>query len=382
LHHAFELSWGPGQRAFTIGHGQPARRRTIAARDLAAWLREIAKAKRRFGLADDAAVVSCYQAGRDGFWLHRWLPHQGIANVLVDAASLEVNRRKRRAKSDHRDAAQLVSRRVRYHAGETKVGSVVRGPEAADEDRRHRHRALIAVQDERTEHVHRSQGLLAGQGIALPSGTAEFPEEGKRLRCGEGAERGADLRQRLRREFARWQLADQHVKELEHERKQRLRRADTPQVERGRGRLELAGIGRSGSWLLVDELFGWRQFTNRRQVGAIGGLPPTPYQSGDDSREQGISKAGSKVRRRMMVELAGGWLRWQPDSERTRWYARRFADHGKRARKGGVVALARKLLIALWRFVEQGEVPAGARLTSWRAKVNAKATGAGKRCVA
>jgi len=211
---------------------------------------------------------------------------------------------------------------------------------------------------------------------------AEFPEELKRLRCWDGAELGADLRQRLLREFARWQLADQHVKELENERKQRIRRDDTPQVEKVRGLLELAGIGLSGSWLLVYELFGWRKFTNRRQVGAIVGLTPTPYQSGDDSREQGISKAGSKVLRRMMVELAWGWLRWQPDSELTRWYSRRFADHGKRARKVGVVALARKLLIALWRFVEQGEAPAGARLTSWRAKVNAKATGAGKRCVA
>ena len=382
LHLAFELSWGQWKLAFTIGHGQPARLRTIAARDLAALLREIAKAKRRFGLADDAAVVSCYEAGRDGFWLDRWLTHQGIANVIVDSASIEVNRRKRRAKSDHLDAAKLVSMLVRYHAGETKVWSVVRVPETADEDRRHLHRELIAVQDERTEHVNRIKGLLAGQGIALPSVRAEFPEELKRLRCWDGSELGADLRQRLLREFARWQLADRHVKELEQERKKRIRSDQTPHVDEVRSLLELAGIALSGSWLLVFELFGWRKFTNRRQVGAIVGLTPTPYQSGDSSREQGISKAGNRAVRRMMVELAWGWLRWQPDSELTRWYSRRFADHGKRARKVGVVALARKLLIALWRFVEQGEAPAGARLTSWRAKVNAKATGAGKRCVA
>jgi transposase len=123
-------------------------------------------------------------------------------------------------------------------------------------------------------------------------------------------------------------------------------------------------------------LLAWRQFANRRQVGAIVGLTPTPYQSGTAQREQGISKAGSKVLRRMMVELAWGWLRWQPNSELSRWYERRFAHHGKRARKIGVVALARKLLIALWRYIEQGEVPAGARLTSWRAKVNAKSTAA------
>jgi transposase len=378
LYLAFELSWCQWKLAFTIGHGQPARLRTIAARDLPTLLKEIQKAKRRFGLAEDAAVVSCYEAGRDGFWLHRWLTPQGIANVIVDSASIEVNRRKRRAKSDHLDAAQLVSRLVRYHAGETKVWSVVRVPGAADEERRHLHRELIAVQDERTEHVNRIKAFLAGQGIAWAAVTARFPEELDHLRCWDGSELGADLRQRLLREFARWQLAEAQVKELENERKQRIRRDDTPQVDRVRRLLDLVGIGLSGSWLLVYELFGWRQFANRRQVGAIVGLTPTPYQSGDDHREQGISKAGSKVLRRMMVELAWGWLRWQPDSELSRWYERRFASQGKRARKVGVVALARKLLIALWRYVAQGEVPAGARLASWRAKVNAKATGAGK----
>jgi transposase len=124
---------------------------------------------------------------------------------------------------------------------------------------------------------------------------------------------------------------------------------------------------------LVFELFGWRQFRNRRQVGAIVGLTPTPFQSGDCSREQGISKAGNRAVRRMMVELAWTWLRWQPQSALSVWYKRRFAHHGKRARKVGIVALARKLLIALWRHVEDGEIPAGARLVSWRAKVNAKA---------
>src|SRR6266481_6442291 len=166
LHLAFELSWNQWKLAFTIGHGQPARLRTLAARDLAGLLQEIHKAKRRFGLPDDAAVVSCYEAGRDGFWLHRRLTSQGIANVIVDSASIEVNRRKRRAKSDHLDAAKLVSMLLRYHAGETKVWSVVKVPETADEDRRQLHRELIAVQDERTEHVNRIKGFLAGQGIA------------------------------------------------------------------------------------------------------------------------------------------------------------------------------------------------------------------------
>src|SRR5262249_26381917 len=154
---------------------------------------------------------------------------QGIANVIVDSASIEVNRRKRRAKSDHLDAAKLVSMLLRYHAGETKVWSVVRVPSAADEDRRHLHRELIAVQDERAEHVNGIKGLLAGQGIALAQVTARFPEVLAGLRCWDGSELGAELRGRLLREFARWQLADAQVKELENERKARIRRDDTPQ---------------------------------------------------------------------------------------------------------------------------------------------------------
>jgi transposase len=372
LHLAFELSWSQWKLAFTIGHGQPPRLRTIGARNLPGLLAEIAKAKARFGLPKDATVRSCFEAGRDGFWLHRWLVSQGIDSVIVDSSSIEVNRRRRRAKSDRLDAAKLVNMLLRYHAGERKVWSVVRVPSVVDEDRRHLHRELIAVQDERTEHTNRIKAFLAGQGIALVSVTANFPEQLAKLRCWDGSELGADLVQRLLREFARWQLADQHVKELENERKQRIRRDDTPHVDQVRHLLELAGIGLSGSWLLVYELFAWRKFTGRRQVGAIVGLTPTPYQSGDSSREQGISKAGNRMLRRMLVELAWAWLRWQPNSELSRWYERRFAHHGKRARKVGIVALARKLLIALWRYVDQGEIPAGARLVSWRAKVNAK----------
>src|SRR5262249_34459785 len=232
LHLAFELSWSQWKLAFTIGHGQPARLRTIAARNLAGLLREISKAKARFGLPDHAAVVSCYEAGRDGFWLHRWLESQGVVNVIVDSASIEVNRRKRRAKSDHLDAGKLVSMPPRYHAGETKVWSVVPVPTAADADRRPIHRQPDAAQGRPTEHINRIKGLLAGQGLALPTVASDFPAELARLRCWDGSELGADLKQRLLREFARWQPADQQIKELEHERKQRIRRDDTPHVER------------------------------------------------------------------------------------------------------------------------------------------------------
>jgi transposase len=133
-------------------------------------------------------------------------------------------------------------------------------------------------------------------------------------------------------------------------------------------------VGLNGAWLLVYELFAWRQFDNRKQVGGCVGLTPTPYQSGESRREQGISKAGNRRLRRLLVELAWCWLRWQPDSELARWYQRRFGDGHGRSRKLGIVALARKLLIALWRYVQHGDFPAGARLASWQTKVKAPKT--------
>ena len=373
LHLALELSWGLWKLAFTIGHGQPPRLRTIAARNLEGLLHEIARAKHRFGLPPDAPVVSCYEAGRDGFWLHRWLTAQGIDNAIVDSSSIEVNRRRRRAKSDRLDAAKLVTMLLRFHAGEHKVWSVVRVPDVAAEARRQLHRELIAVQDERTEHVNRIKALLASQGIALASVTATFLDDLAARRCWDGSTLPDDLQQRLRREFVRWQLTDQQVRDLETERKRRIRQGDTPPFEPIRRLLELSGVGLSGAWLLVHELFGWRHFHNRRQVGAIVGLTPTPFQSGNSRREQGISKAGNVPVRRMMVELAWGWLRWQPQSALSGWYERRFAHHGARARKVGIVALARKLLVALWRYLDRGEIPAGARLVSWKVKVNREA---------
>jgi len=376
LHLAFELGWSQWKLAFTIGHGQPPRLRTIAARDLERLLQEIAKAKRRFALPENANVLSCFEAGRDGFWLHRWLTSQGIRNVIVDSASIEVNRRKRRAKSDRLDAVKLVTMLLRYHAGEHKLWSVVRVPAPADEDRRQLHREIIAIQDERTQHVNRIKAFLASQGIALAAVTKDFPKVLPGLRCCDGSPLGADLEQRMLREFARWQLCDQQIRELEAERRKRIRCDDTPHVDKVRCLLELLGVGPTGAWLLVYELFAWRAFTNRRQVGAVVGLTPTPFDSGERRREQGISKAGNKHVRRLLIELAWYWLRWQPDSALSQWYNRRFAFHGKRARKVGIVALARKLLIAFWRYLETGEAPPGARLANWKAKVNAKATGA------
>ena len=372
LHLAFELGWTYWKLAFTTGQGQQPRQRTIRARELAALEQEIVKAKKRFKLDPDAPVFSCYEAGRDGFWLHRYLTARGIDNVIVDSASIEVNRRKRRAKSDKLDANKLVSMLLRYHGGERKVWSVVWVPGVADEDQRQLHRDLQELKDERTRHVNRIKGLLASQGLALAAVDAALPEWLEAARLWDGTSLGAGLQRRLVREYERWRFVQQQVLAVEKERRRRIRCNDTPGVAMVRRLLGLAGIGPNGAWLLVYEFFAWRSFRNRKQVGALVGLTGTAYQSGDSMCEQGISKAGNRRMRKLLVELAWCWLQWQPASALSQWYGQRFGEGRGPARKIGVVAVARKLLIALWKYLEHGELPGGARLADWRVKVNCR----------
>jgi|SRR5271165_80184 len=370
LHLAFELGWTSWKLAFTTGHAQKPRQRTIPARDLAALEQEIAKAKKRFKLDPDTPVFSCYEAGRDGFWLHRYLTTHGVGNVIVDSSSIEVNRRKRRTKSDRLDADKLVHMLLRYHAGERKLWSVVWVPGVADEDQRQLHRDLQELKDERTRHVNRMKGLLASQGLALTAVDGTFPEWLAAARLWDDTAVSADLQRRLVREYERWQFVHRQVLDLQKERRRRIRSDDTAHVDKVRRLLGLAGIGVNGAWLLVYEFFAWRTFRNRKQVGALVGLTGTAYQSGGSTCEQGISKAGNRRMRRMLVELGWCWLQWQPDSALSQWYTRRFGAGQGPARKIGIVALARKLLIALWKYLEKGEIPAEARVVDWRSKVS------------
>jgi transposase len=369
LYLALELSWNAWKLAFTVGHGQKARLRTIPARNTDLLLAEIAKAKARFGLPDDTPVASCYEAGRDGFWLHRLLVHEGIDNRVVDSASIEVNRRMRRAKSDAIDAVKLVEMLIRFHNGESKVWRVVRVPTVEDEDRRQRHRELIELKAQRTEHSNRIKGLLATFGLdALVD--AELPRRLERLRQWDGQPLPPRVTARILREFERWQQVDAQVRALSKEQRRAVRDDGEPQVELVRRLLGLKGIGQAGAWILVREVFGWRAIKNRRELAALAGLAPTPYGSGEGHREQGISKAGNRRVRWVLVELAWGWLRYQPDSALSAWYRKRFGSGNARARKVGIVALARKLLIALWKYLEGGEVPEGAEVVPWEKKLN------------
>jgi transposase len=363
LYLALELGWSTWKLAFTIGSAQKPRIRTITARDIEALVREIAAAKRRFKLPAETPLISCYEAGRDGFWLNRLLLSTGVQNIVVDASSIEVNRRSRRAKSDNLDATKLVGMLIRWHNGEKRIWGVVRVPSVDDEDRRQLHRELIELKSARTEIVNRIKGLLACLGLAITVDD-HLPERLVNLRQWDDTEVPQAFYQRILRQFERWQLIARQIHDLETERTQQIRDQETPQVEQVQRLLELKGIGENGAWLLVREFFGWRQLRNRRELASLAGLTPTPYDSGSSRREQGISKAGNRRVRWMMVELAWGWLRYQPFSELSKWYQRRFGLGNSRIRKIGIVALARKLLIALWKYLEKGEVPLGAEVTT------------------
>jgi transposase len=358
---AFELSEKTWKLGFTIGHGQKPRERTVAARHQARLLHEVAQAKKRFGLPETAPVVSCYEAGREGFWLHRFLQAQGITNYVVDSSSIAVNRRQRRAKSDGLDVRKLLSMLIRYEYGEREVWRVVHVPSVEAEDQRHLHRDLETLKQERASTATRIKGLLSSQGIRLTS-LHKFPEQLDALRLWDGSPIPSGLRRRLLRVYAHHEFLSQQITELEAERRALLESSQDASIEKVRQLMHLKGIGINGAWLLIMEFFGWRDFTNRREVGGLAGFTPTPYHSGESAREQGITKSGNRHVRWMTTELAWSWLRYQPESALSCWFRERFGGGGKRLRRLGMVAVARKLLMALWRFLKTGVLPEGAVL--------------------
>lgn len=361
LYLAFELSEAHWKLGLTIGVGQRPRERNIRSCDLVALRDEIQRAKKRFDLPASVMVVSCYEAGRDGFWLHRYLTQEGIENLVVDSSSIEVNRRQRRAKTDRMDVEKLLSQLIRYRSGDRKVWSVVHVPSVEDEDRRHLNRELSAAKKDRTRHSNRIKGLLVGQGIRLAI-KDDFLDRLDAVRTWDGLPLPSGLQVRIRREYERMKLAGRQIKELEMERIEAIRHSEEPSVDMVRQLLQLKGIGLNSAWLYTMEFFSWRKFKNRKEVGALAGLTPTPHESGSRSRERGMSKAGNRHIRGMAVEIAWGWLRYQPDSELTLWYERRFGHGSSRMRRIGIVALARKLLVELWRYLETGVIPKGAVL--------------------
>jgi transposase len=355
LYMSFELGDKSWKLTASDGRHGPSRY-SVHAGDTAAVLDCARRAKARCGLDPQAKVHSCYEAGRDGWWLHRWLTAQDIHNLVVDAASIEVNRRARRAKTDRLDGDKLLAMLRRYHAGE-RVWSVLLEPTPEQEDARRTHRELARLTQERVAHMNRIRSLLVLHNVRpqlIIGGRdwahwwANHREQVPPVLCGE-----------IERESARLALVKQQTRILEAARRDELAEGKHPLVAQ---LARLRAIGPKGAWVLVKEVFGWRRFGNRREVAGCLGLTPTPYDSGDSQIEQGISKAGNRRARTMLVELAWRWLRLQPDSLLTQWFNRRFAGNGKRMRRVGIVAMARRLAIALWRYLEHGEIPAGASL--------------------
>jgi transposase len=362
---AIELSNKAWKLAF--GDGQHTRQVQIAARDQAWFWREVAKTKARFKLAEDTPVYSCYEAGRDGFWIHRMLNAGGVTNLVVDPASIEINRRARRTKTDRLDADKLLAMLLRYWAyGEKKMWSVVRVPEAEDEARRRLHRSAERMKKEKVGHICRLRALLALHGVAVK----RWPATWRALKDWQGHALPEAVVREMEQEQERLDLVKKQLVEVERHRKERVKRV----VGTGQGKpgpvsvseqwteklSHLHGLGAETAWTLSHEFFGWRDFKNRREVGAASGLVGSPYNSGDSRHEQGISKAGNARVRHLMTELAWRWLRFQPESALSKWYQERFGSGKGRLRRIGIVALARKLLVALWKYGAHGQLPEGA----------------------
>ena len=372
LYVALELSKDSWKMAFTDGLGRVPRLRTILSGDHEGLMREISVAKSRFGLPEDAPVVSCYEAGRDGFWIHRWLTAFGIENFVIDPASIEVNRRRRRAKTDAIDAERMVMALIRFRIGDRDACRAVNVPAPEDEDARQIHREIDCLMAERTAHINRIKGLLFTQGIKVEEITESLPTQLDGVKTGDGRELAPLLKDRVIREFQRLQLLVRQIRELEKLRANLFRHAmrATEADELPEWLLiaellrSLCGIGEHASMVLATEMFAWRDLKNRRQVAAIAGLTPSPWQSGGSvNDEQGISKAGRGPLRALLIEIAWGWVQFQPNNPISQWFYSRFARGNSRQRRIGIVAVARKLLVALWKMFKFGEVPINAKYT-------------------
>jgi len=363
LYVAFEL--GNSTWRLACSDGRKVRQVTVTARDLEQVQGALLRAQNHFELAGGCSVVSCYEAGRDGFWLHRYLQGRGIENVVVDSASLEVDRRLRRAKTDRIDAGKLLRMLIRYHGGEKQLWRVVRVPSREDEDARHLNRELESLKRERTRHRNRIHGILMQQGLRLPNPSKKrFLKDLEALRTWDGQKLPSGMKARLVRVYQQLRLVEDQISILAKEKREQLKQVDNAKMRQVGQLLRLPGIVPVSSWSFVMELLGWRRFRNRREIAALAGLTPTPYDSGRRLREQGISKAGNRRIRTLAIEIAWAWLRYQPRSKLSQWFSERFAGGGTRMRRIGIVAVARRLLIDLWRFLEYGVIPEGALLTT------------------
>jgi transposase len=365
-HFAIELS----KESWIVGYSTPLSdkfsRYTLKACDWKGLLELIERMRTRVGreLQRPVEAITCYEAGYDGFWLHRLLEAQGVRNYVIDPASLQVNRRARQAKTDRIDTERLLRSLMAYLRGEPKVWSAVRVPSVAEEDARRPHRERDCLIEERVSHVNRIKGLCAIHGIYNYN-----PLRGDRLQQLERLRMVPDqplppaLKAELKRELQRLELVLEMIATLEAARDAVV--TDKAPTHHNAGKIKelyrLRAIGPEFATVLAGEVF-YRSFNNRRQVASYVGLPPSPFSSGATAREQGISKAGNPKARKTMIELAWLWLRYQPDSALSIWFRQRVGNTKGRIKRIMIVAMARKLAVALWRYLETGVIPQGAVL--------------------
>lgn len=367
---ALELS----QRTWLIGYLLPGSDRVlttaVAGGDAEALLSALGRIESLVGTRSPAecTMVSmrvCFEAGYDGFWLARYLIDRGIDTTILDPSSFLVSRRGRRVKTDRIDVEAMVFTLKAYLLGDRSVCRPVRLPSIEEEDAKRLSRERTQLKKERTRHVNRIRALLVLHGIRSVPGLwgGRWKEALSSIRTGDGRELGRFILRELCRQFERLDLVHSQLKSLE---KERIQACETEGAINGNAKIrvlkQLDGVGEVGATHLVTEVF-HRSFKNRKHLASYLGLSPSPYASGDVHRDQGISKAGNKQARVMLVELAWCWLKYQPKSQLTRWFRARFSGHGSRSGKVGIVALARKLAIAFWRFLEDGVVPEGATLS-------------------
>jgi transposase len=359
LHMACELS--TKEWLLTMSTAPDARRQRARVRpgDRAALERVVVDAKARFGLAPDAPVRSCYEAGRDGFWPHRLLAALGVVNLVVDSSSIEVSRRLRHAKTDRLDGEKLLRLLLRHWGGECEMWHVVHVPSREAEDARHASRALTTLQAERTRYRNRIHSLLALHGVRRLQIDARFPARVATVKDWAEAPLPAGVQARVLETWRLLQGVDAERQRARRAERQQVRATAVPTSAQRLARLR--GIAARSATVLAQELLS-RGLRNRREVGALTGLVSAPYQSGTRRLDQGLARSGLPAVRRIAVEIAWAWLRYQPTSALTRWYQARFGGAGAVARRIGIVALARRVIIALWRYVETGIVPEGALL--------------------
>ncbi|RPI44162.1 MAG: IS110 family transposase [Hyphomicrobiaceae bacterium] len=367
IHLAIELSTSTWLVAAQMPTSEKIRLHRIHAGDAAALLELIKKLQSHVAAklgCVEVIVASCFEAGRDGFWLHRLLIAHGVANHVMEPTSILVNRRAHRAKTDRLDAQGLLRVLVAYRRGDHHVCSVVRVPSPEEEDAKRQHREREHLVQERVRIGNRIQALLATQGIRKRLSLRSWDRDLKALQTGDGRPLPLHLHAELNRLRRRLVMTLEMIREVEAEREQELvEKKNDPATDTIRALCRIRGIGKNVATVLTREVF-YRSFSNRRQIASYVGLAPMPFQSGEVDRDRTISRAGNPRARTTIIQFAWLWLRYQPDSALARWFRERVGNLQGRTRRIAIVAMARKLLIAIWRYVSSGIIPEGAHIAA------------------